>query len=154
LICRIQRYDRFRRSADPEQNANDFALFFNLFDRIKPALTASRANATSLFPRLARFQVGIPKRPRAALGWPRFVNRAAAFLVVEENAIAVGQIKQRHAISLATRVLLFKRIQIGLANFLRDSGYFLGRHPDVTRRARAAVAALCAFESQPVLVPN
>ena len=73
---------------------HDRHLCLDLVWRHQRAPPAARANPTGLFPGVGRAHVRLPERPGAALAGTHVVDAAAAGQIVEEDAVAVGQLHQ------------------------------------------------------------
>ena len=132
---------------------HDRDLVQDLFDRVQLAFATSRANFTGSLPILFRLEIGIPKRPSSALPRTRLVDRTLAPSTVKEHAIAVGVLDQALANADVADVL-FLELDYLHAQVARQRGNLLAIDPDIAGRARAAIAALGAFEAESLLEPR
>src|SRR5207249_4962956 len=101
-----------------------------------------------LLPGASVSQVLRPERERAAL---RGSHRIDGATLIVEDAFAVGLFNQADALIYFPKILFAEFLVLEAEKF-GDAVNFRKRYPDKSRRACAAVAALCAFEFQAVFV--
>ena len=111
------------------------------------------ADAAGMFPVAGRLEVGFPEGPSATLAGSGVINRAAARLTIEKDAVAVGKLLQALSHTNSTAVRVFKLIDAQARQSRKRRDFFV-RNPDIAGRAAAAIAALRAGESEASVVPR
>src|SRR5439155_17071012 len=91
--------------------------------------------------------------PGAALTRAGLVDGAFAGLAIEKDAVAIGELLQAFAGPNVADVAVFELRDLN-TNQSSQSRDFLVVDPNVARRARTAVAALSAIETQTGVVPG
>ena len=132
---------------------NHGGALFDFFERIELTFAGTGTARLDFFPAFRAVEVRIPERPGPALARSDRIDGASAGLAVEKRAVAVGKLFESRPTTFEPSVFEFH-----LANrFAQEPGdlfEFLLINPDVSRCARAAVAALRAGKLQAILVPG
>jgi hypothetical protein len=128
-------------------------LRLDLIKLVKLALAAARANAARMFPVGRRLEIRVPEWPSAALPRPGTIDGAFSQLVVEEDAVAVGEFLEALPGTYAANILVFEIASLQ-ADKCRQCGNFFAINPDMAGRSGAAVAALRAGKAEAGVVPR
>src|SRR5262249_22865056 len=106
-------------------------------------------------PRPHRLQVAVPERPRPALQRPHGIDPADALAIdlFQKDTIAVRSLSQRQPRAHPSQ-LIRPQAPVAAPEKLSDPPNLSARHEHIPRRARAAIPALRALESQPVPIPR